>query len=378
MEGHLRQRNRGHWELIVDIGRDPLSGRRRQRSRTVHGTKREAQRELRRLITEVEDGQVTGTETTLGDLLDRWLDLADDRLSPTTLREYRRLTERRIKPALGRVPLIKLGTQDLDAFYQALANDAGLSPASVRQVHSIVRRGLKQGIKWGWIGHNVAVTASPPILRQKRITPPSVDELRSLAAAADAHSELFGLVVRVAMATGIRRGEVCGLQWRDLDVAGRQLEIARAVAATPGGAAPKTPKSGRSRRLSLDDETVQRLVSYRADLQAIAEGEGFAIPHDGYIFSHSLDGAVPLHPDNVTAAFRRLPNNRGVRFHDLRHAHATQLLARGVDIPTVSGRLGHANSSTTLNIYAHVLDANDREAADLVGSLLDSRPAEVS
>jgi integrase len=304
VEGHLRQRNRGHWELIVDIGRDPLSGRRRQRSRTVHGTKREAQRELRRLITEVEDGQVTGTETTLGDLLDRWLDLADDRLSPTTLREYRRLTERRIKPALGRVPLIKLGTQDLDAFYQALANDAGLSPASVRQVHSIVRRGLKQGIKWGWIGHNVAVNASPPILRQKRITPPSVDELRSLAAAADAHSELFGLVVRVAMATGIRRGEVCGLQWRDLDVAGRQLEVARAVAATPGGAAPKTPKSGRFRRLSLDDETVQRLVGYRAGLQAIATGEGFAIPDDGYIFSHSLDGAVPLHPDNVTAAFR--------------------------------------------------------------------------
>jgi hypothetical protein len=168
------------WELIVDIGRDPLTGKRRQRSRTFRGTKRNAHRALRSLIADVEAGRLTGTETLLSSLLAAWLDLSTSQLSPTTVREYRRLVEKRINPALGDIPVIKLTTPMLDEFYQALRDEVGLAPASIRQVHAIIRRGLKQGVKWGWIQHNVATNATPPILRQKRISPPSVEEIRGV------------------------------------------------------------------------------------------------------------------------------------------------------------------------------------------------------
>ncbi len=126
MQGHMRARKPGTWELIVDIGRDPLTNRRRQRSRTFHGTKREAQRQLRLLIADVEHGRLTGTGTLVADLLERWLDLAADDLSPTTLREYRRLVAKRINPAIGDTPVTKLTTPRLDDFYQALSRQEGL------------------------------------------------------------------------------------------------------------------------------------------------------------------------------------------------------------------------------------------------------------
>ncbi|NNC79856.1 MAG: site-specific integrase [Acidimicrobiales bacterium] len=370
MRGHMRQRSKGVWEIIIDVGTDPLTGRRRQRSRSFHGTKREAQREMRKLIDDIEHGRLTGTETTFSSLLHAWLELSADALSPTTLREYRRLIDKRIGPALGATPLIKLTTTMLDDFYRALTTEVGLAPASVRQIHSIIRRCLKQGVKWGWIQHNVAANATPPVLRQKRVSPPSVEEIRELVAAAEEQNPMFGLLVRLAIATGLRRGELCGLQWADVDQTRNQLEVCRAVAATPGGAAVKSTKTGHTRRLSLDDDTVDRLASHRRAAEDAAALAHIRLEPDAFIFSHALDAQTPLHPDNVTGAFRRLRPNQGVRFHDLRHAHATQLLARGVDIPTVSARLGHANSSTTLNIYAHVLDANDRAAADVIGSLL--------
>jgi len=134
-------------------------------------------------VTSVEDGRMTGTDVVVADLLGRWLELASDQLSPTTIREYRRLVEKRIGPTIGSVPLTKLTTAQLDEFYQALTKQAGLVPASVRQIHSIIRRGLRQGVKWAWIEHNVAVNATPPVLRSRRIEPPSLDMIRSLISA---------------------------------------------------------------------------------------------------------------------------------------------------------------------------------------------------
>jgi hypothetical protein len=115
VRGHLREQSPGVWELIVDVGRDPLTGRRRQKSRTVRGTKRVAQRALAELIHEVDKGVLAPGDHTVGEALDRWLDLAGDDLSPTTLREYRRLIEKRIRPALGGIRLTKLTTAELDA-----------------------------------------------------------------------------------------------------------------------------------------------------------------------------------------------------------------------------------------------------------------------
>jgi integrase len=347
-----------------------LTNRRRQRSRVFRGTKRAAERELRRLIAGAERGQVTGTDTRVADLMARWLDLADDDLSPTTLREYRRLVAKRIGPAIGDTPLTKLTTGRLDDLYQALARDEGLSPASVRQIHSIIRRCLRQGVRWGWIEHNVAVNASPPRVHRSPIEPPTIPTIQTLLAEADARDPSFGVLVRLAIATGMRRGELCGLQWCDVDMDRRRIEVRRAVVAIPNGTAVKLTKTGGTRRLSLDAASADLLGQHETAMAQRAAECGTELAAEAYLFSHEPDGSRPWHPDNVTAAFRRLPSNGGkVRLHDLRHALATQLLAAGVDVNTVSGRLGHTNTSTTLNIYAHVLEESDEAAANIIGEL---------
>lgn len=371
VQGHLRERRAGVWELVVELGRDPLSGRRRQQSRTVRGTKRQAQQALRSLIGDVEGGRLTGTATTVSDLLDQWLDLFADELSPTTLREYRRLVARRIKPALGETPLIKLTTPQLDAFYLALSRDAGLSPASVRQIHAIVRRALRQAVRWGWVEHNVAINTAKPRMRRPAITPPSVDKMHELLRDADAYSAPFGVFVRVAVATGMRRGELCGLRWRDVELDRSRIRVNQAVVAAASGTHVKSPKSGAVRSVTIDPQTCDLVAAHGSAMTARAAATGLMLVEDSYVFSHEPDGSRPWHPDSVTAVFRNLASNRGtVRLHDLRHAHATQLLAKGVEIVAVSSRLGHANTSTTLNVYAHALESRDHHAAAIIGDLL--------
>jgi hypothetical protein len=155
-------------ELVVSLGRDPLDGRYRQLSRTVGGTKREEQRALAELITEVSAGRETGANATVADLLAQWLDLAADQLSPTTLRTYQQIVRTRLGPAIGSVRVRKLRAQQLDQLYGALIRDGKLSPTTVRQVHSVIRRALAQAVRWGWVPVNVAAATSRRTPRRTR------------------------------------------------------------------------------------------------------------------------------------------------------------------------------------------------------------------
>lgn len=359
--------------MIVQLPRDRATGRNKQLSRTHLGTKREAQRALAALVADVSAGKVSSSATTLDELLARWLDVVDDQLSPTSVREYRRLVTKRIGPDLGKLRLSKVTTQRLDGYYSTLTHEGGLSPASVRHVHAVLRGALGQGVKWGWIPTNPAVSASPPKIRRKEIRPPSVAVARKLLDAADEHDPEFGALLRVLTATGARRGEVCGLRWSDLDTGSRTLSIQRSVASIAGGTIVKDTKTHAARRIALDNDTIEILDRQRSRLERRAELCELSFNEAGYVFTTTADGTDPLHPDTITSAFGRVCKSqgvKGVRLHDLRHLHATQLLAAGVPVRTVSGRLGHANAATTLNVYAHFLEASDREAADVIGNLL--------
>jgi integrase len=374
MKGSLRERRPGNWELIVQMPRDLATGRPRQLSRTHIGTKREAQRALAALVAEVATGRVSSSSTTLLELLMRWLDQVEDQLSPTSIREYRRIVNKTIGPDLGKLRLSKVTTQRIDAYYAMLARERNLSAGSVRHVHAILRGALGQAVKWGWIPVNPAASASPPKIRRKEINPPTIVDTRRLLDAADAYDPEFAALLRVLTATGARRGEVCGLRWTDIDGGSRTLSIQRSVASIPGGTIVKDTKTHAARRIALDDDTIAILDQQRARLEHRAEVCGLEFDDGGYVFTMSADGSEPLHPDTITATFgrvQRLAGVKGVRLHDLRHLHATQLLAAGVPVRTVSGRLGHANAATTLNVYAHFLEASDREAADVIGALLD-------
>jgi integrase len=373
MKGSMRERRPGVWELIVQLPRDSATGRHRQLSRTARGTKRDAQRALAALVTEVSAGKVNASNTTMAALLDRWLAQMEGELSPTTLREYRRLIIKRIGPDLGKLPLRSITAQRLDAYYAVLGKEHGLSPATIRHIHAVLRGALGQAVRWGWVATNPAANASPPKLRKASITPPAIDETQAILAAADEHDPDFGALLHVLAATGARRGEVCGLRWSDLDTAAGTLAIQRAVASVHGGTVVKDTKTHADRRIALDPDTLAVLTARRKRQEYVATACAVKLSPDAFMFTSEPDGTQPLHPDTVTGGFRRVCARlglEGVRLHDLRHLHATQLLAAGVPVRTVSGRLGHANAATTMNVYAAFVEASDRQAAAVIGDLL--------
>ena len=365
--GTVRERSPGTWELVVSAGRDASTGRYRRVIRTVRTTsKREAKAALAQLEVQVRAGQVGPSDITMAELFDLWLDHLEAKgRSKHTLYGYRRYIRRDLVPALGSIRLSKLTVLHLDRFYDSLTK-RGLAPATVRQAHALIRGALNQAERWGLVGRNVAKLASPPSMPQREQTPPTVEEVRSLMAAASDIDPLLGAYVRLVAATGMRRGEACAVRWTDLDLVAQTLTVQRSHVALPGIRVDQGTKTRSSRTIGLDNATTRLLTGVQS-----RPGEPGA---SGYIFTND-DGITPWRPDCVTARWARVRRRAGVattlRLHDLRHWQATQLLDAGVALPTVAARLGHANGMTTLAIYAHRTVRGDAAAAALVGEALD-------
>jgi integrase len=373
MSGSLRQKTKGVWEVRFDGGRDPLTGRRRQISRSVRGSKRDAQQVMNALVAEADAGGFIGTSTTFEQLCIQWLALAENDLSPTTLRRYKNLLSKRILPALGSRRVNSIRTVDLDRLYLGLSNDVGLAPATVRQAHAVIRRAFRQAVRWGWIATNPATNATPPRLVRADLSPPNVDQVGKLLQQASTDDPDLGRFLHVAASTGARRGEICALRWRNLDAKLNTLTIERSIIEIPGGIAEKDTKNHANRRMALDPGTLSVLEGQRRDALKRAAQSGAKLTDESFIFSREPDGLIPWIPGNVTRRFQSLRRALGydsMRLHDLRHFTATRLMAAGVPVRTVSGRLGHANPSTTLSVYSHFVAASDQVAASVMGDLL--------
>ena len=186
MKGFMRQRGSA-WELRVFVGTDAVTGKKRYTTRTVRGGKREAQRALAQMVTDAELGLSARTSATVAELVERWFEFATSEFSPKTVKETRGMLDRYVTPALGAVSLSKLRAHDLDRFHRDLQTHGGasgrpLASATVRRVHGILRRALGQGVKWGWIGINPAIAASPPRVLTAEIKPPSPTQVAALLA----------------------------------------------------------------------------------------------------------------------------------------------------------------------------------------------------
>ena len=365
----------------MHAGRDPLSGRKTYIQRTAHGTKRQAQAALARLVTEVNEGAHPAAQSgTVGDLLEQWFAHNEADWSPTVVKGYQHIIDRRLLPRFGTTPLRRLTTSDLDLFYAHLRKRGGatggpLSPASVKRVHAVLRRALGQAVKWGYLSINPAVNATPPRERRHEVTPPNPVDVARLIALANETNPSLGCFLRLAATSGARRGELCALRWKHVDLDGAVLLVERSIVEDRNGElVEKDTKTHAARRLRLDAGTVGRLRQHRADSERLAPGLQRIVNVDDFVFSHDPAGRTPWRPNYVTQAFCRLRKEIGlddVRLHDLRHFAATTLLAGGKDVRTVSGRLGHANAATTLGVYAHFVEAADADAAEHLGSLLD-------
>jgi integrase len=384
MRGHLEGRGKGTWRAKVFLGCDETTGKLRYLTRTVHGTKREADQVLSQLLVEVSQGtHVAADAGTVAELWARWFELNADRLSPTTRRGYTALLERHILPTFGDRKVRTLRASELDEFYARLSRTGGqggraMSPQSVHHIHAVFRRLLNQAVKWGWCGVNPATRASPPKVRRHEFKLPSIDEVITLIQAAEERDSDLGCFLRLAVVTGARRGELCALRWRNIDFEAGTVSISRSIVdGSNDQLIEKDTKTHASRRIVIDHDTAQVLTVRRSAAEERAAAFGVELVADAFVFSDSPDGAFPWRPGRVTLAFGRLCRHKGitgVRLHDLRHFAASRLLGAGVPVKTVAGRLGHANAATTLGVYAHFLESSDAEAARVLSALLQGQP----
>ena len=368
------------WRVIVYAGRDPITGRKRQKSVSV-ATRAEAKQAEARLITEVGAGQHRATSTrTVAELLDRWLEWRQSArpISPTTVATYRGYIDRSILPSLGHLQVGRLDAATLDTFYARLRRHGGkdgrpLAASSVRQIHAILSGALNRAVVWGWIASNPARLASPPSIERADMQPPAVEDAGRLLSVALAEDPELGLFLRLAVVLGARRGELCALRWSDVDLDQGEVLIAGGIVRVPGESLlDKATKTHAKRRVAIGTDTAELLRAHRLAQAKDALACGTTLAADAYVFSHVPDGSRPVDPDGITHRFQRLARRLGVRcrLHDLRHFMVTQLVAGGVDWRTIAGRAGHADGHMTLSTYAHFQQAQDRQAAEFMDRLL--------
>ena len=370
MRGTLTQwggENSGKWRLRVFAGRD-VDGKTVTVSRNFAGSRRQAQSALAKLVADVERDQTKSHKGTLGELLDAWLVDIEPHRSRYTMREHRRSVEKRIQPALGSMRLDRLNAKHLDEFYRALF-DEGLSPASVRRHHSILSAALGRAVKWDWIATNPADKATPPGPTRSNAEAPVVDNVQRLIGAAKEHDDVLATAIALAATTGARRGELCALRWSDVDRDRRRLRIDKSLTMIDRTATVGPTKTHQRRDISIDATLLELLAARRGRQDEVARALGADLCEDAFILSRSPDGSEPCSPDSLTGGYARLAQRLGIGgyFHQLRHFAATTAVASGADVRTVSSRLGHADPSVTLKVYAHAVEARDRDVASLLG-----------
>jgi integrase len=371
MKGHLRERSPGHWAIVLDV-RDPETGKRRRKWHSFKGTKREAQIECARLVSEISGGAyIEPAKTTVGQFLDRWLEHMKSQVAPRTHERYSEIARKSIAPLLGNLLLPKLQPARISAAYaKALADGrrdgkGGLSPRTVGHMHRILRQALQQAIRWQILARNPADAVRPPKVERSKMR--ALDPSETAALLDAVHSTRLFMPVLLAITTGMRRGEITALRWRAVDLANAQLAVVASAEQTALGVREKETKSGRARTVSLTGLALEELGRQKARQAEELLRLGIRQTDDMHVVAQ-IDGQ-PLMPQSLTHEFSRfiasntLPR---IRFHDLRHTHATQLLASGVHPKIAQERLGHANIGTTLDLYSHVMPGMQNDAASRV------------
>jgi integrase len=397
MKGHIRQRGPETWLLKFDVGRDPLTGKRITRYATVHGGKRDAQRELSKYLAQVGDGvYVDPTKLTLGDyLMQHWLPHVRNQVTGSAADRYSDIVNKHLVPAIGKHRLARLSPAQVQAYYDAelaggrrahplkksSAAAAGLSARTVRLHHKVLNQALRHAVKLQWIARNPCDAASPPRVEHKEM--PALDHDQTAAVIRAAAGSRIYIAVLLALTTGMRRGEILGLRWRDLGLDAGQLSVSQALEQTRRGLVFKPPKTERSRRMIiLPALTIEGLRVHKTQQREEYLQLGFGKDEDDLVVTEitvATDSTgrreiarKPMTPDHLSKDFCRLARRLKlkVRFHDLRHTHATHLLKAGVHPKVASERLGHASVAITLDTYSHVLPGLQEDAARGVDAAL--------
>ncbi len=370
--------------MRVYAGVDPVSGKRHYLVETIPAGPRagkEAERARVRLLSQVDQKRNPKTKATVNQLLDRYLSVIE--LEDSTRITYEGYIRNHIRPLLGELSVGRLDGEILDSFYAQLRTcrahcrgrryvehrAAGthdcdercgphkcrpLSASTVHQIHGILSGACKRALRWRWISTNPLSEAEPPPSGRPDPRPPTPEQAARIAAEAWKDPP-WGMLVWLAMMTGTRRGELCALTWNQLDFATGILTISSSIAQNGGRTWEKGTKTHQRRRVALDEQTLALLHAYHQRCRQIATALDLALEPEARIFSLCPDGSSWLKPSSIGQRYARMCARLGwdMNLHQLRHYSATELIAAGVDVRTVAGRLGHGGGgATTLRVYS--------------------------
>src|SRR5438132_3053395 len=363
MKGNLTRRGERSWRLKFDAGRNPLTGKREIKYVTLKGTKAQAQAEATKILA----GALTGafvdpSRETVATFAERWLrDWGTQNLGGKAYERYGELLRKHVIPRVGGLPIQKLRAADLQAIYAAMGD---VSDATRLYVHRVTSRMLRHAAQWGVVHQNVATLVDAPKARTSEVEVLTQEQANAVLEALQGH--WLHPIVALAIGSGARRGELCGLRWRDLDLDSGTMKIERAVEQTKQSIAVKLPKTKHSRRtITLAPVTVDVLRAHRRAQQEqwLALGRGKLAPETP-VFAAVEDGGI-MSPRSISKAWERVTKRLGigVGFHATRHYHASTLIAAGAYVVTVSRRLGHGSAALTLTVYAHLMKPDDHAAA---------------
>ncbi|MEQ7125310.1 tyrosine-type recombinase/integrase [Actinopolymorpha sp. B11F2] len=409
-----RKRQRGSIDVLpsgalrvrVFAGRDPLTGRRNSLTEIIDPGPRAAdlaERARTRLLNQVDERRNPKTNATLDQLLDKHLDLID--VEGTTLRTYRGYVDTHIRPLVGSIKVGAFDADLLDSFYAELrrcrahcdrrryvehrtsrAHECDdrcrrhvckpLGDATIRQIHFILSGAFKRALRWRWVSVNPMTQAQPPAAPKPNPRPPSATEAAAILNEAWKDPD-WGTLVWLAMTTGARRGELCALRWRHVNLDNGVLEISSSVAQDSSRTWEKATKTHQQRRIALDPDTVTVLQEHKLRRSSEAKTLGLDLAEDAYVFALDPGNRTHLLPDSVSQRYGKLVARLDIdtHLHNLRHYSATELIAAGVDVRTVAGRLGHGGGgTTTLRVYSAWVSESDQRASHSLFARLPTRP----
>ena len=377
--GHIRERGEGSWEVRIAGGRDE-KGKRRTITKTVRGPKEAANKKLTQMLRERDTGStIDPSKTTLGQYLDTWL--ADLRVEPKTRERYTGLIEHQIKPWLGTAILQELSNQAIKTWHTTLRtkgavkgkNKGGpLSDRSVLHAHRVLATALGEAQRIKLIASNPAAEIKQPKVQTAKKMQILMDGKPREVLEKLAGHDLYP-IAHLALASGMRRGELLALAWAGVDLNRATMRVERSLEQTKAGLRFKEPKTeAGTRTITIPASTVQVLREHRVRQLELRMKLGLGKePADALVFPE-LDGS-PMDPDKLSKAWKRackaleLPL---IDFHGLRHTHASALIAAKEDIVKISRRLGHGSPAITLSVYAHLFEHDDKSAAVAIAGIL--------
>jgi integrase len=383
MKGHIRRRGEHSWELKFDLGLDEKTGRRITQFHSFKGTKKEAEQKLRELLGSVDKGSyVSKSNLTVVEhvtsRIAQWEAL--QKISPKTAERYRELLADQIIPHIGQIPLQKLKAADIESWHATLKTAGrkdgrgGLSHQTIHHAHRLLSKALKEGMRHDLVARNVASLEQPPKVERKEVAVLSRDQVKLLVERLRGHA-MYPIAI-TALFTGMRRGELLALKWNRVDLDAKQITVCEAVEETRGsGIRFKTPKTNSGvRNVTLPDIVIETLRSHRRQQLEVRVRLGLGKLADDALVFPAVDGS-PQPPKIFSITWARLAESIGLpeaTFHSLRHSHASFLIDAGIDVVKISKRLGHANPTITLNVYAHLLDKRDDKSSAAINATVAS------